>query len=81
MRSGRHVPYLLIAPSLIFLTVLFLVPLGQTIALAFQADGGWSTANFSRMANDLNFSDAAATRSKSWSSWCRCSSALRWVWR
>ena len=60
MRSGRHVPYLLIAPSLIFLTVLFLVPLGQTIALAFQADGGWSTANFSRMANDLNFSDAAA---------------------
>lgn len=60
MRSGRHVPYLLIAPSLIFLTVLFLVPLGQTIALAFQADGGWSAANFSRMANDLNFSDAVA---------------------
>jgi multiple sugar transport system permease protein len=60
MRSGRLVPYLLIAPSLIFLTVLFLVPLGQTIALAFQADGGWSTANFSRMANDLNFSDAVA---------------------
>ena len=60
MRSGRHVPYLLIAPSLIFLTVLFLVPLGQTIALAFEADGGWSTANFSRMANDLNFSDAVA---------------------
>jgi multiple sugar transport system permease protein len=64
MRSGRHVPYLLIAPSLIFLTVLFLVPLGQTIALAFQADGGWSTANFSRMANDLNFSDAAANTFK-----------------
>ena len=60
MRSGRHVPYLLIAPSLIFLTVLFLVPLGQTIALAFEAEGGWSTANFSRMANDLNFSDAVA---------------------
>jgi len=58
VRSGRHIPYLLIAPSLIFLTVLFLVPLVQTIALAFQADGGWSTANFSRMANDLNFSDA-----------------------
>ena len=64
MRGGRHVPYLLIAPSLIFLTVLFLVPLGQTIALAFQADGGWSTANFSRMANDLNFSDAAANTFK-----------------
>ena len=64
MRSGRHVPYLLIAPSLIFLTVLFLVPLGQTIALAFQADGGWSPANFSRMANDLNFSDAVANTFK-----------------
>ena len=64
MRSGRHVPYLLIAPSLIFLTVLFLVPLGQTIALAFQADGGWSLANFSRMANDLNFSDAVANTFK-----------------
>jgi multiple sugar transport system permease protein len=64
VRSGRHIPYLLIAPSLIFLTVLFLVPLGQTIALAFQADGGWSTANFSRMANDLNFSDAAANTFK-----------------
>jgi multiple sugar transport system permease protein len=60
MLGGRHVPYLLIAPSLIFLTVLFLVPLVQTIALAFQADGGWSVANFSRMANDLNFSDAVA---------------------
>jgi multiple sugar transport system permease protein len=38
--------------------------LGQNIALAFQADGGWSTANFSRMANDLNFSDAAANTFK-----------------
>ena len=74
-------PYLLIAPSLIFLTVLFLVPLGQTIALAFQADGGWSTANFSRMANDLNFSDAVANTFEMWSSWCRCSSALRWAWQ
>ena len=54
MRGGRHVPYLLIAPSLIFLTVLFLVPLVQTIALAFQADGGWSTANFSRGAKTRN---------------------------
>ena len=51
-------PYLLIAPSLGFLTVLFFVPLVQTIALAFQANGGWSTENFSRMAGDLNFTDA-----------------------
>jgi multiple sugar transport system permease protein len=55
---ARSIPYLLIAPSLGFLTVLFFVPLVQTIALAFQADGIWSTANFSRMAGDLNFTDA-----------------------
>jgi multiple sugar transport system permease protein len=56
--NARVTPYLLIAPSLGFLTVLFFVPLVQTIALAFQADGGWSTENFSRMAGDLNFTDA-----------------------
>ena len=57
-RAAGPTPYLLIAPSLIFLTLLFVVPLVQTIALAFQADGGWSLGNFARMADDLNFSDA-----------------------
>ena len=55
---ARYIPYLLIAPSLGFLTVLFFVPLAQTIALAFQADGIWSTENFARMAADLNFTNA-----------------------
>ena len=55
---ARYIPYLLIAPSLGFLTVLFFVPLAQTIALAFRADGIWSTENFARMAADLNFTDA-----------------------
>ena len=55
---ARYIPYLLIAPSLGFLTMLFFVPLAQTIALAFQADGIWSTENFARMAVDLNFTDA-----------------------
>ena len=58
--NARYIPYLLIAPSLGFLTLLFFVPLAQTIALAFQADGGWSTENFARMAADLNFTDAVA---------------------
>jgi multiple sugar transport system permease protein len=56
--SARFIPYLLIAPSLGFLTVLFFVPLVETVALAFQADGTWSTENFARMAGDLNFTDA-----------------------
>jgi multiple sugar transport system permease protein len=58
VRGTRLTPYLLIGPSLVFLAVLFLVPLVQTVALAFQADGIWSGANFARMADDLNFSDA-----------------------
>jgi multiple sugar transport system permease protein len=56
--NARYIPYLLIAPSLGFLTLLFFVPLVQTIALAFQAGGGWSAENFARMAADLNFTDA-----------------------
>ena len=50
----RLTPYLLIAPSLIFLGVLFFVPLVETVALAFQ--GG--ADNFARMRDDLNFNDA-----------------------
>jgi multiple sugar transport system permease protein len=58
MRRGGALPYLLIAPSVLFLAVLFLVPLVQTAALAFQANGGWSADNFARMADDINFPDA-----------------------
>jgi multiple sugar transport system permease protein len=58
MRRSGLIPYLLIAPSFLFLLALFLVPLGQTIVLAFQVDGGWSGGNFARMARDLNFRDA-----------------------
>jgi len=56
--NARYIPYLLIAPSLGLLTLLFFVPLVQTIALAFQANGGWSTENFARMTGDINFTDA-----------------------
>lgn len=58
MQRGGVLPYLLIAPSAIFLVVLFVVPLVQTAALAFQASGAWSFGNFARMADDLNFADA-----------------------
>ena len=56
--NARVIPYLLIAPSLVFLAILFFVPLVQTVALAFQAGGSWSTENFTRMTGDLNFADA-----------------------
>jgi multiple sugar transport system permease protein len=54
----RALPYLLIAPAALFLTVLFLVPLVQTAALAFQTGAAWSFGNFARMIDDLNFHDA-----------------------
>jgi multiple sugar transport system permease protein len=50
------IPYALIAPSVVFLGALFLVPLIQTIWLSFSAGDGYSLENYQRMAGDLNFS-------------------------
>jgi multiple sugar transport system permease protein len=58
MRRLRLAPYLLIAPSLAFLFLLFFVPLIQTIALAFQTDAGPGLGNFDQMLGDLDFSAA-----------------------
>lgn len=49
------IPYLLIAPSVIFLALLFLLPLVQTIWLAVSEGGVPSLANLQTMAGDLNF--------------------------
>ncbi|HRJ68290.1 MAG TPA: sugar ABC transporter permease [Beijerinckiaceae bacterium] len=55
MSRTRLLPYLLIGPATVFLLVLFVVPLVQTIALAFTDNGTASLTNFSKMAGDLNF--------------------------
>lgn len=55
MTRARAVPYLLIAPATIFLVLLFVVPLVQTIALAFVDNGAPSLNNFRKMVDDLNF--------------------------
>lgn len=55
MTRARALPYLLIAPATIFLVLLFVVPLVQTIALAFQDNGAASLNNFRKMVGDLNF--------------------------
>ena len=39
------IPYLLIAPSVLFLCVLFLVPLVQTLWLSVSSEDGISLAN------------------------------------
>ncbi|MBO1075462.1 carbohydrate ABC transporter permease [Roseomonas marmotae] len=58
MRRAGALPYLLVLPSVLFLGVLFVVPLAQTALLAFQEGGTWSLGNWHRMADDLNFQDA-----------------------
>jgi multiple sugar transport system permease protein len=50
-----YLPYLLIAPSILFLAIFFLWPFAQTVVMAFTVDGQTSTGNFARMASDLNF--------------------------
>ena len=55
MTKSRLMPYLLIAPATVFLVALFVVPLVQTIALAFTDNGTASLTNFRKMVGDLNF--------------------------
>lgn len=51
-------PYALIAPAAVFLAVLFIVPLVQTIWLSLSPAGGIGLDNYRRMAGDLNFAVA-----------------------
>jgi multiple sugar transport system permease protein len=60
MRRGAATPFLLIAPATLFLGVLFVVPLVQTITLAFQVNGSFALDNFSAMAGDIDFNDSIA---------------------
>ena len=58
MQARPWMPYALVAPSILFLGALFIVPLVQTIWLSVASDGGPSLANYQRMAGDLNFGAA-----------------------
>src|SRR5688572_9571266 len=55
MSRSRLLPYLLIAPSVVFLVLLFVIPLVQTIGLAFTGRDGALLENFRRLAGDINF--------------------------
>jgi multiple sugar transport system permease protein len=55
----RWLPYLLIAPSLLFLAVFFLIPLAEALVVSFRAsDGSLGLQNYNRAFNDLNFKPA-----------------------
>ncbi len=59
MGNERRLAYLLLAPSALFLALLFVWPLAEAFMVAFSDAGGhWSLANFREMADDLNFGDA-----------------------
>lgn len=52
----QRTPYLLIAPSVLFLLVLFVWPLAETGLMAFRNDEGvWTGQYISKMLGDLNF--------------------------
>jgi len=54
--QAQRTPYLLIAPSVIFLLVLFVWPLAETALMAFRGDDGvWTGQYISKMLGDLNF--------------------------
>jgi multiple sugar transport system permease protein len=54
--SARLTPYFLILPSLLFLLLVFILPVIETIFLAFRSPSGESTVeNFLIMVEDLNF--------------------------
>jgi multiple sugar transport system permease protein len=58
MTDRPWLPYALIAPSVIFLAALFLLPLGQTLWLSFSGGAGLGLENYRRMVTDLNFATA-----------------------
>jgi multiple sugar transport system permease protein len=54
--NNPRLPYWLIAPSAIFLLVLFVWPLAETVLMAFHAkDKGFTTEFFGKMLSDVNF--------------------------
>ena len=58
MRRDTWLPYLLLAPSALFLLIFFIYPFLDVFALAFQYEGEWSWENFRIMSGDFNFNPA-----------------------
>jgi multiple sugar transport system permease protein len=58
MNAPRLLPYLLIAPAVIFLAAFFLAPLAQTITSSFETGDGFGAGNYAQMIGDINFATA-----------------------
>src|SRR5687768_5485377 len=58
-RRRNLVPYLLLAPSVLFMAIFFAWPMFQALVLAIQdAQGGFSTEPLERMVSDVQFREA-----------------------
>lgn len=57
-QQEKLIPYVLIAPSVLFLAVFFIWPLVEALLLAVRGPGGFTLEYFQRMAGDLYFQDA-----------------------
>ncbi len=59
MTKSDRIPYYLIAPSVVFLLVLFVWPLAETAIMAFRTPAGeWTGQYVQKMLGDLNFKTA-----------------------
>ncbi len=59
MKHDEWLPYLLLAPSALFLLIFFVFPSIDVFLLAFQNSAGeWSWGNFQLMGDDFNFGPA-----------------------
>ncbi len=57
--NEKSIPYLLVLPSTIFIFIVFLIPVFETIFLAFKDyENNWTTENFLIAYEDINFSKA-----------------------
>ncbi len=58
-RSDAALPLGLVAPTIVFLTLLILIPVAQAITLSFQATAGtFGLEAYRRMVNDVAFADS-----------------------
>jgi multiple sugar transport system permease protein len=59
LNSEKTLPYALLLPTLLLVTLLIVLPIFQAFLLAFQTpDGTFTLANFQKMVSDTSFGDA-----------------------
>ena len=59
LTQEKYIPYFLVLPSFVFILVVFLIPVFETVILAFKDfDSNWTAENFLIAYEDINFGPA-----------------------